>query len=211
MMFYKYMSLEKFERFIDVLINKRLYAACYRDLNDPFEGEFNWRSMEKKRKVDFFKTMSKARICSLQVVNEEAPSNNLMWAHYADAHKGCCLKVSVDVEENEEWIGVPMNYRDVLPIIEEKDLKLDVQEVLSYKSKEWSYENEYRFIRFFDKKPNEKVYINVKIDTIYLGQKMIAKDKEFYAKLIRKMDSSIKIKKMIKGKDVDFYPNLNSI
>ena len=105
MMFYKYMSLEKFERFIDVLINKRLYAACYRDLNDPFEGSFNWRDFDRAKKDEIYSTIHNAKICSLvDATTEEVPQRRLMWSHYANAHKGCCLKVSI--VPNKEWEGL---------------------------------------------------------------------------------------------------------
>ena len=38
--FYKYRSLSNLKRFIDILINNRLYAAKYIELNDPMEGFF---------------------------------------------------------------------------------------------------------------------------------------------------------------------------
>lgn len=38
--FYKYRSLANMKRFIDILMNRRLYACKYLDLNDPMEGFF---------------------------------------------------------------------------------------------------------------------------------------------------------------------------
>ena len=37
---YKYRSLEDFKKLVDILINKRLYASHYKDLNDPMEGQY---------------------------------------------------------------------------------------------------------------------------------------------------------------------------
>jgi len=39
--YYKFMSLEKLERFLDYLAHNHLYGAKPKELNDPFEGRFN--------------------------------------------------------------------------------------------------------------------------------------------------------------------------
>lgn len=41
---YKYRSLKDMKRFIDILMNRRLYASKYLDLNDPMEGFFLYDS-----------------------------------------------------------------------------------------------------------------------------------------------------------------------
>lgn len=38
--FYKFRSLQNPQRFIDIIVNKRLYAAEVEKLNDPMEGVF---------------------------------------------------------------------------------------------------------------------------------------------------------------------------
>lgn len=40
MLLYKYRSIENFQFFVDIILNKRLYAARYLDLNDPMEGHY---------------------------------------------------------------------------------------------------------------------------------------------------------------------------
>ena len=46
--YYKYRNLKDFERFLDVVVNRRLYGAVYKELNDPMEGKFNTTGLEKK-------------------------------------------------------------------------------------------------------------------------------------------------------------------
>lgn len=36
--FFKYRPLDNFERFLDIVLKKRLYGALYHELNDPMEG-----------------------------------------------------------------------------------------------------------------------------------------------------------------------------
>ena len=91
MTLYKYKSLDHFEFFMDLLIKKRLYGATFSELNDPMEGFFisenfsetEWEAMREAKK--------KVRICSLSKTYDNA----LMWAHYADEHKGCCIEVEI--------------------------------------------------------------------------------------------------------------------
>ncbi len=39
-MFYKYRGIKEFRYFVDIILNKRLFAAPYFDLNDPMEGHY---------------------------------------------------------------------------------------------------------------------------------------------------------------------------
>lgn len=203
------MSLGKLERFVDVLINKRLYAACYKDLNDPFEGCFDWESLEEKEKNEFKSTMYNARICSLQTAKEgDVPSDVLMWSHYADSHKGCCLKVSIDCPK--DWYGGKIIYNEDLPIINWKNVEDNVESIFFSKKKEWEREKEYRFVRFYKKEPKKDVYIKVKLEAVYLGCKTLKKDVVLLSKLVQKVSPDVAVYKMKKKSDRDFYSDLES-
>jgi len=43
---YKFRSLGNFKYFVDIILNNRLYAAKYNDLNDPMEGHYYYKSKE---------------------------------------------------------------------------------------------------------------------------------------------------------------------
>lgn len=209
MKYYKFISLAKLERFIDILINTHLYASCYRDLNDPFEGHFDWKSIGKDLKNGVFSTMYNARICSLQAAKEPCPTNVLMWSHYADSHNGCCLKVSVDSYKG--WELLPVNYSQILPKVEGSDVEKITKDIFSHKTIEWSKENEVRFVKFFDKKPKDKVYLKVKIEAIYFGQNIKAEERWNYAKLVKKIDPSIEVFVMKEMQNEDYFPSLSAI
>lgn len=76
------------------------------------------------------------------------PNNLLMWAHYADHHKGICLEFSGQIALE---VGVPMKveYSPLRTPIEmyggtqQNALELS----LCTKSSEWAYEDEWRLIR----------------------------------------------------------------
>ena len=45
-MLYKYRGINSFRYFVDIVLNKRLYAAPFFDLNDPMEGHYLYSSGE---------------------------------------------------------------------------------------------------------------------------------------------------------------------
>ncbi len=78
--------------------------------------------------------------------------NQLLWSHYADNHKGMCLVFEIPKEKEK---GIKMvRYADTLPKIDFKndneEINKGLLEITTTKSKNWSYENEFRQI-FFDK------------------------------------------------------------
>lgn len=187
---YKYRSLANFRNFVDILLNKRLYGAKYDSLNDPFEGILLTKiedlpSSLCERKRELQKERNDSRICSLS----ETHDVNLMWSHYADGHKGCCIELNVI--PNERWHKLSVNYSDrSLDICE----NTTIEEVLSYKLSPWSYEKEVRFVTTGDTR-----FLKVHINKIYLGCKMSRSDVDFMRKLIASIDQSIKVEVMPKS------------
>ena len=65
---FKYRSLADLKRFLDIIVNKRLYGATYLSLNDPMEGQFDFDLSEKfphPALQQLFDDRAKTRICSL--------------------------------------------------------------------------------------------------------------------------------------------------
>ncbi len=71
----------------------------------------------------------------------------LMWAHYADKHKGLCLEF--DGSSNCIFFGEaqPVEYEDHTPISLHEDKERQMARVILTKSRHWSYEKEYRIFR----------------------------------------------------------------
>ncbi len=207
MTYYKFLSLEKAERFIDILVNNRLYASSYKNFNDPFEGHFDSNGVNLGTVIQIKGRMDKsARICSLQnVENDILPNNRLMWSHYANSHKGVCLKVNVIFERG--WKRLQVRYDNELPKLDNSGIDDNIERILSRKSKDWEYEKEVRFLRFYSENNNE-AYLRVKIVAVYFGLKMTKKDKELYRKLLMKVNSNIEIYEMIENNNNDYYSNL---
>lgn len=71
----------------------------------------------------------------------------LMWAHYADKHKGLCFEF--DGSSNCIFFGEaqPVEYEDYTPIPLHEDRDRQMTRVILTKSKHWLYEKEYRILR----------------------------------------------------------------
>ncbi len=85
----------------------------------------------------------------------ESENSLLMWAHYADNHRGICVEYNL-LETNQQlnFTPVPVMYTDIkacfdslnLETIEQDTFKLFIRSITS-KSPEWKYEREWRIIR----------------------------------------------------------------
>ena len=138
-MLYKYRSLKNFKYFVDIILNNRLHAASYFDLNDPMEGHYLYSpdglTKELIRKIKGKK--DQLRICSLSRTKENA----LMWAHYADGHRGVVIGVEVDRDRYDLcpvlYVGPSfVQQAEINPPIE------TARRILSHKHEVWLYEEE---------------------------------------------------------------------
>ena len=167
---YKYKSLTDFEFVADILINKRLYAAHYKELNDPLEGAFSPDEDTEYNKL-IEKKMDEIRVCSLST----DMNNPLLWAHYADGFKGVCIEIEVD-ESVLELRKINYTPFDVLPSRNYKGMFGDEDEVtpeewakssLSGKYEDWEYEKEYRILS-----DSKFIKDGFRITGVYLGTRV---------------------------------------
>lgn len=98
-----------------------------------------------------------------------------------------------------------VEYGEELPKIEDdEEARSAVDKILSVKSSSWSYENEVRAIRHYDKDKLSKSnkYFKIDIKAIYLGKKMKKERCDILKQIIHSKDKNIKIFKMV---DTDRY------
>jgi hypothetical protein len=181
---YKYRSLKDFKFFIDIIVNNRLYAAAYTELNDLMEGHYHYKAGEltKNALMRIKDSKETVRICSLSKVED----NELMWAHYADGHHGVVVGIKID----ESVVTTPIIYGN-LPKIEEninqQNTLLTAKEILSHKLEFWDYEQE---VRVFVNSGN---FVNVAVKKIILGKRMATQDIGLIKKIVKKINPDIEI------------------
>jgi hypothetical protein len=153
--FYKYRGVANLERTLDIIVEGRLYAAQFTELNDPMEGLYLYddqvlteleRARIKDRKLDH-------RIVSLS----KKHTSTLMWSYYADGHAGIVIGVNLLGREARE-----IKYLGPKKIA--GGGQWDEVEILCQKYKQWTHEGEYRvFI------PHTNLYIQVEVKEIIFG------------------------------------------
>jgi hypothetical protein len=180
-MLYKYRSLRDFKFFVDIILNQRLFAAPYFDLNDPMEGHYIYDGGENSRElVSIIKgEKDQVRICSLS----RTPSDHLMWAHYADGHRGVVIEVDVDksIYDVRSVLYSGMKHVGGYQLFE------TAKDILSQKNEFWEYEQEERV--FVINNP----YIDVKIKRIILGTRINRDDEMLIERLVKKISPKTKI------------------
>lgn len=185
MTLYKYRSIRRFKNFVDIIINQRLYAAPYFDLNDPMEGQYIYpqgtlsSSVIKAIKGE----KENIRICSLSRTYE----NSLMWAHYADGHRGVVIGVNVD---NTKYEVHKMEYEGLSYV---RNVNIDgstetAKRILCHKNEIWSYEQEERIFV-----TGKTKFVEVKITEVIIGSRMRQQDKNLVKDLISKILPEVKV------------------
>ena len=193
-MLYKYVSNESMS-FSSVLKDDQVYFSSPLQLNDPFELNKNVRMPSKQELKLWLKEQGVKRkdlkwcleknieVLSSELTNVDSinkallessgifcmtPScdNLLMWAHYANSHKGVCFGFDIE-EDHDECFGYSYNveYRNSHPSISileflnleimirnfdfEKASDFDglIEKLLFVKSTHWEYEKEVRMVR----------------------------------------------------------------
>ncbi len=189
--YFKYRDLSNLERFIDILLRKRLYMSTYSELNDPMEGVFLYDSSISSENIRIVRNQKKKTyICSLS----RKCNNMLMWSHYAKGHTGCCIEISVTSKKEDLQVR-KIEYQNNEVRLNENNL--DVYKVLSVKSPLWEYEDEIRYFR--QENNGKRPFLKVKIYRIIFGTKVAPKKFNFYKRLINAIDNRIIVEKMTRN------------
>ena len=152
MEFYRFQTINKLT--LQNLTNQKNWIADPYQFNDPFEfclfdnihigenGKSKFLNQDEKNNVEKFKSsINKYGV----VCYSSSYINNLLWAHYGDNHKGMCFVFDVSKENENNLYKV--NYQERFPIINLTDnanTYEEIKTIVTTKSIEWKYENEYR-------------------------------------------------------------------
>lgn len=175
--YFKYRSLKDFKRFLQILIYRELYGSKFNELNDPMEGYFNYSDqIDIETRKAMLKKRSNTYICSVS----KKSNIGIMWSHYADEHKGCCIEFEV----TSKWKKIEVEYLDEMPIL---DANTQIEDILKCKSKQWEYEEEIRFIKPVEKEDARRPKLKIKIKRILLGTRVDRNTVSFINALVKKL------------------------
>ena len=146
----------------DISINEKALFECFlkeasqeRRIRQGSSGWMNLKGVVHKQihnlQEEFEETKRTTGISCLS----ESDSSLLMWAHYANNHKGMCVEYELLKISNQlKFTPVPVIYtndRVTLSSLESENLDHDTMKIfvesITTKSSEWNYEKEWRIIR----------------------------------------------------------------
>lgn len=165
---YRYRSITQTIQFLK---NPQFYLNEYTAFNDPFEcavsldTDFSQEDFDRwlsdtgysvptidisrnKEMIDGIiasareEVTRKIGICCFT----ESSNNLLMWSHYADNHKGVCLKYDITIDPSAFLTLHRVVYNDDYPSLNYIKQQKEVSNALYHKSKAWEYEQEWRII-----------------------------------------------------------------
>lgn len=228
---YKYRAINK--RLIESLIYQTLYFATPNELNDPFDCRIELQKAFERAIIsatgerrdflssfwaspEFFtnwrSTISAMGVCSFSKRTiEETLLETLMWAHYADDHRGVRLKYQfrwaslmgdmataqeIVTSQNVEYLDDPL-----VPWLVEK-ASMDISEFakglasryLRTKSPAWAYEQEARIIR---QKSGPFKLKDVFLAEVCFGLRTAQDDRELVFKLAQSYCGGVKFSQMV--------------
>ena len=171
---YKYWSASSVIRFLN---NHKIMFSQYTAFNDPFECAANidtnnsaieWESYLRSQGVHPVegRHLVKNVLCDKNKASKTIkdavhstiirsgifcmtpkPDNLLMWAHYADEHKGACIKFDLLQDVSSFCFPKKVDYSDDYYSYNYLREQKKASTVLWHKSKEWAYEEEYRIVK----------------------------------------------------------------
>ena len=193
---YKYYSVERLKRFLEMIRDHQLYAPTIDELNDAKEGALKFpKESSPHDRAEFIKILKNTHICSLSKLK----NNGHMFAIYGNNHKGCCIELSVTARK---WARVDVDYSETIPQIS-STTSSSLSEALKIKSCQWGEESEVRYFRYYDESNKGKKYLAINIHRIMFGVKVQPKDYELYKTIINALDKRIDVV-LLKEDDIDF-------
>ncbi len=169
---YKYRTINSIKQLLET---HKIYFSSYKEFNDPFECAANIMIDESPRKYydsfifagmkpEIAIEMTRQVTCGaidgkallIQLTKDVVssmgyycmttkPDNLLMWAHYADSHRGVCVKFDI-LKDLDSFLS-PVKVEYDAHYMDFDVLSSDLLNLLRRKSPDWEYEEEFRIIK----------------------------------------------------------------
>lgn len=225
------------EYFLEDLINKTITCSSPSVMNDPFDSILTFWSKEKNlvkltknrnNSVAYSKSFDYYRIRSF-VANQDTYDTDdallnktRMWSHYADEHKGLCIKYRLSkqfISSRKPWENLendnfkynvlrlcPVTYANEYSL---KDLgKVDSTKFICMKHSQWKDENEVRLISY-NTNTEEKWYAeplgDSQIEEIIFGYRCTKEHKSTIYKLVNAFYLNVQFSEMYINETDNLY------
>lgn len=165
------------------MIEGRIRSDCLRD-----KKYLDANAEEARRHI-----VDKTAILSLAA----DPTQILMWSHYADSHKGCCLEFSTQhlpfkcackVSYSARYPNV--NFFEVNDSNDDRKNAKFVETLFLRKAKLWKYEKEWRVL---GDKPALYLYEPTALTGIIFGYCMTPEDKDIVRRVVEKRNPPVQL------------------
>lgn len=127
------------------------------------------------------------------------PKNILMWGHYADCHKGCCLEFSTKTKEFGlvDKVDYPKEYptRRLVDSMVANDPESDARFGVLTKSELWGYEQEWRFWHM--KGSGLRQFKQASLTGIVFGYCMTEENKRMLRRLVEGRNPKVNLYKAV--------------
>ncbi|MCR5225332.1 MAG: DUF2971 domain-containing protein [Alphaproteobacteria bacterium] len=155
-----------------ILTANELYFTNPKEFNDPYDSAIPINSNSSKEEIklwtdsnglsenhflvgfmqnysDFIKAFMLKKIEDVGICCFSSFCDSiLMWSHYADYHKGICLKFDILEDQNLFFKPLVVQYTKILPSSCFLDKsKKEVEKIVQRKFSDWSYESEVRILK----------------------------------------------------------------
>ena len=128
--------------------------------------------------------------------------NRLMWSHYADSHRGFCVEYDFTNYLEDKLCPMPVCYSNIrlklpweviLKQSQDRETIIHFVKVLLMKDEVWSYENEWRLVRFEELGDGNMPAPPIKC--IYIGACCSEEDTKGLVEIAKEL--SVPVKKMV--------------
>ena len=166
----------RYDRLCGIITSSRLYVPPVTKLNDPFEGIVKLvpgHREKETQELEKIQARVNHQMCELSFSGaEDAVFNPLLWSHYADGHRGACLKFDMQVWAQDYYpsssppgyVLWPVNYQMERPLVDFEKAENDnarltgfmpnnaqantdpLKNIAFTKHKLWGYEQEWRMM-----------------------------------------------------------------
>lgn len=126
----------------------------------------------------------------------ERKDDILMWSHYADSHRGLCLKFDASTEETIFWEAFKVIYQEEYPNINIMDMSKaeEFRKALLTKSTHWEYEQERRILKMEQEGgPGYYRFLPELLKGVILGAQMTTENKNTIIGWIKKYPKMVTV------------------